>query len=528
MNLPRVGIVKFIILGKITFMRNELNLIANRQFDLLVIGGGITGAGVAHDAAARGLKVALVEKKDFASGTSGISSKLVHGGLRYLEHGQISLVYESLQERGRLLRNAPHLVKPLPFLLPVYADSRVPAWKWRAGLKLYDLLAGFANIAPSKTIAPFDLRKQNLPWAKFPPLCLQYFDAQMDDSRLCIEVIEEASQNGAAVANHLEVTALDLFPGRLSRIQMRDCLTGEQIECESKVVLNATGPWSDQIRKLAGETGPDLVKPTKGVHIIMSDVGLNAAMLLLHPKDGRVFFIIPWLNRTLVGTTDTEWDGQLGKVSATAEDINYLVEGFAHFLKPAVKPEVIQSFAGLRPLFNAEASPSSRSREFKLHLGSNGLFSAVGGKYTTYRAMAEEITNALCKKLGNHNRCTTMNALLPGGFAIKRKGFEANGTKELGWKYGLNTIDAMHLLNRYGKRAGLVAQYCLENKMLAERIDPQLPDLMCEFAFHRDFEMARLPDDFLYQRTRLGYLLDDEALEKVRTRVAPFCNNYQS
>lgn len=212
---------------------------------------------------------------------------------------------------------------------------------------------------------------------------------------------------------------------------MRDCLTGEQLECESKVVLNATGPWSDQVRKLAGETGPDLVKPTKGVHIVMSDVGLNTAMLLLHPKDGRVFFIIPWLNRTLVGTTDTEWDGQLGKVSATAEDINYLVDGFSHFLKPAVKPKVIQSFAGLRPLFNAEASPSSRSREFKLHLGNSGMFSAVGGKYTTFRAMAEEITNALCKKLGNHNRCSTMDALLPGALRSNEKGLRLMALKSL-------------------------------------------------------------------------------------------------
>ena len=509
-------------------MRKELNLIANNQFDLLVIGGGITGAGVAHDAATRGLKVALVEKKDFASGTSGISSKLVHGGLRYLEHGQIGLVYESLQERGRLLRNAPHLVKPLSFFLPVYADSRVPGWKWRTGLKLYDLLAGFANIAPSKTISPIELGKQNLPWVKFPPLCLQYFDAQMDDSRLCLEVIEAAWQMGATVANHLEVTALDLFPGRLSRIQMRDCLTGEQVECEARVVLNATGPWSDQVRKLAGESGPDLIKPTKGVHIVLSDFGLKTAMLLLHPKDGRVFFIIPWMNRTLVGTTDTEWDGQLGKISATNDDIDYLMEGFDHFLKPAVKPEVMQSFAGLRPLFNAEASPSSRSREFKLHLGQSGMFSAVGGKYTTYRAMAQEITDVLCKKLDVTNACSTMNALLPGGFSVKRNVFESNGSRELGWRFGLSLIDAMHLLDRYGKRAGLVANYCLQNKELAERIDPSLPDLMCEFAFHRDFEMACLPDDFLYQRTRLGLLLDNKSLEKVRIKVAPFCKNHQS
>src|SRR5262245_7159611 len=306
-------------------MQREPGRLADGVFDLLVIGGGCTGAGVALDAATRGLRVGIVDKGDWASATSSASSKLVHGGLRYLEYGYLGLVYESLAERRRLLRNAPHLVRPLRFVLPFYRRSRMPAWKGRVGLWVYDLLAGPHNLSSSRRIAPLQLRKA------FPALratgligAAEYFDAQMDDARLGLEIVRTATNFGAAASNYVEVIGFD-GPGH---VQLRDVLTGEVLTAQARQVLNATGPWVEAIRRLsqcepaaqarvgdaplacaagsqaASQSKAPLLEPTKGIHIIIrgtpfADGGeprsRETGFTLLHPSDGRVFFVLPWM-----------------------------------------------------------------------------------------------------------------------------------------------------------------------------------------------------------------------------------------
>src|SRR5690242_18824888 len=284
-------------------MKRDVGALAGETFDLLILGGGITGAGVALDAALRGLRVALIDKGDFASGTSSVSSKLVHGGLRYLEHGDFRLVYEALHERRRLLRNAPHLVRPLRFVLPFYAGARVPPWKWRVGLTLYDVLAGAGNIHRSRSVVTTRLHR-DLPHLRTKELLggAEFYDAQMDDARLCLEVVRTAALHGAAVANYVEAVAFERAGGLITGVQARDHVLGGELVIRARQVVNATGPWGDRLRQLAGDDSGPLLRPTKGVHLIAPDLGLTAAFLLLHPADGRVFFVIPWLGKTLLGT----------------------------------------------------------------------------------------------------------------------------------------------------------------------------------------------------------------------------------
>src|SRR5262249_43524018 len=319
--------------------------LADGLFDLLILGGGITGAGVALDAALRGWRVALIDKGDFASGTSSVSSKLVHGGLRYLEHGDFVLVYEALHERRRLLANAPHLVHPLRFVLPFYAGARVPPWKWRLGLALYDLLAGSNNLRRHQGLSLRRLQKE------FPDLQrtglrggAEYYDAGMDDARLCLEVIHSAARLGACVANYVEAIAFEQRGGEIRGVRVLDRAGGAEYVMRARQVLNATGPWVDAVCRLAGEERSAQVQPTKGVHLILPGKGLTAAFLLLPPADGRVFFVIPWLGKTVLGTTDTlSTEGPDG-LTVTDADMAYLMEGYLCYFTPLTQDRVLGSF----------------------------------------------------------------------------------------------------------------------------------------------------------------------------------------
>ena len=259
-------------------MQRNVDAIRTGPFDLLILGGGITGAGVALDAALRGLRVALIDKGDFASGTSSVSSKLVHGGLRYLEHGDFRLVYEALHERGRLLQNAPHLVHPLRFILPFYQGARVPPWQWRAGLTLYDLLAGRRNLQRHQ---PLERRRLLAEFTGLRAAELQggatYFDAQMDDARLCLEVLRTAFKQGACIANYVEAIAFERQAGQIASVRVVDRVAGGEFSIRARQVLNATGPWVDRILQLSGDAGGPHLQPTKGVHLLAPDRGLRAA-----------------------------------------------------------------------------------------------------------------------------------------------------------------------------------------------------------------------------------------------------------
>jgi glycerol-3-phosphate dehydrogenase len=486
------------------------------EFDVLVVGGGITGAGVALDAATRGLRVALVDRDDFASATSSASSKLVHGGLRYLEQGALGLVYEALRERTRLLRNAPHLVRPLRFILPFYQGARVPRWKWRAGLFVYDVLAGWGNLQRSHLLPLKQLRAE-CPGLTFRGLlgAATFADAQMDDARLCLGVLQTSVASGAQVVNHLEVVRFQRQAGRVIGANLVDRLTGREHTVRSRVVVNATGPWADKLCALAGEQSGPALSPTKGVHVVAPGRGLRTAFLLLHPADGRVFFVIPWLGKTLLGTTDTECPVPPEQLVVTDEDVAYLLEGFNHHFAPPLEwADLLGSFAGVRPLVHSDhAVPSSRSREFHVRESVSGLVTVTGGKYTTYRAMAETITDRILRRLGQRRRCRTRDLKLDGAPDVPWETFAGRAVEHLQGSYALPEESAAHLVNRYGTRATDVAKYIAREPAGRQVVVAGEPDLQGELAYQRECEMACRPADFLLRRTRLG-LFHPELLQR--------------
>jgi glycerol-3-phosphate dehydrogenase len=488
-------------------MQRQVDALTAETFDLLILGGGITGAGVALDAATRGLRVALIDKGDFASGTSSASSKLIHGGLRYLEHSHFTLVHEALLERRRLMRNAPHLVRPLRFVIPFRAGTRVPPWEWRLGLTLYDLLAGCQNIGRSLPLTVAQLRRE------FPTLQSAglrggagYYDAQMDDARLCLEVMKTAARHSATLANYVEAVAFQ--PGGVRAV---DHIKGSELTVRARQVLNATGPWADAVCRLAGDERGPYLQPSKGIHIITSACGLNSAFLLLHPKNGRVLFVIPWMGKTLIGTTETETATGPDALAVLPEEIVYLLEAYNHYLGPPLGPgDVLGSFAGLRPLLRSRAGESSsRSREFRLIESPSGLLSVVGGKYTTYRYMAEAATDAIVRRLGLRRRCRTHDLALDGTPGEPWPIFATRTMEELRRRHGLDEESANHLVRRYGRRSTDVAAYLDHAPQLARRVVPAEPDLQVEFVYQREHEMAIRDDDCLLRRTRLGLFRHD-------------------
>jgi glycerol-3-phosphate dehydrogenase len=488
-------------------MQRNVRALSDGLFDLLILGGGITGAGVALDAATRGFRVALIDKGDFASGTSSVSSKLIHGGLRYLEHADFALVYEALHERRRLLANAPHLVHPLRFILPFYQGARVPPWKWRTALTLYDLLAGRGNLHRSR---PLDVRRLRRDFPGLRPGGLlggaAYFDAQMDDARLCLEVVRTAALSGACVANYVEAVAFEKNDGKIGSVRAVDHFGGGELQIGARVVLNATGPWVDTVCRLAGDpVGPHL-QPTKGVHLVAPDLGLSAAFLLLHPADGRVWFVLPWMGKTLLGTTDTLCPNSPDTLTVTPADVAYLLDGYNHyFAPPLTEAELLGHFVGLRPLVRARpGEPSALSREYRLFTSPSGLLSVAGGKYTTYRRMAEVVTDEIARRLGRRRVCRTADLPLDGAPRRPWPEFVRAETAVLCRQHGLCEASARHLLGRYGRRAAAVADYLRMNPALAEPVLPGEPDLRVEFVYQREHEMALYRADHLLRRTRLG------------------------
>jgi glycerol-3-phosphate dehydrogenase len=490
-------------------MKRLVESLRDKTFDLLVLGGGITGAGVALDAALRGFRVALIDKGDFASGTSSVSSKLVHGGLRYLEHAGFRLVHEALHERRLLLRSAPHLVHPLQFVIPYYAGARVPPWKWRTGLTLYDVLAGASNLGRSRPLSLHQLQH------KFPGLRASglgggaaYFDAQMDDARLCLAVVRTAALQGAVVANYVQAVAFERRDGKIVGVRARDQVGGSEFAIRARQVLNATGPWADAVCRLAGEEGGPHLRPTKGVHLVVPDRGLDSAFLLLHPADGRVFFVIPWMGKMLIGTTDTLCDDTPDALSITAEDIAYLLAGHNQYFDPPLQPrDILGTFVGLRPLIRARpGQPSSLSREFQLFESASGLLSAAGGKYTTFRSMAEVITDVIARRLGSTRRSRTRDFPLDGTPDTPWPEFEKTAVAMLSARHALPMATGQHLVRRYGRHAADVAAYLERAPALAKPLVAGEPDLVAELAYQRDQEMAVYPADHWLRRTRLGLL----------------------
>ncbi|MBN1586688.1 MAG: glycerol-3-phosphate dehydrogenase/oxidase [Candidatus Omnitrophica bacterium] len=380
------------------------------RFDLLIVGGGISGAGIARDASLRSIRALLLDKGDFGSGTSCRTTKLVHGGLRYLEHGQFSLVRQCLAERQTLLRIAPHLVRPLPFLVPLGPSLRRPTWMVRTGVTLYKILAGQNRIDSPPHLSQSELT------TKIPLLSGQgfggaasYADAQMDDYRLCLENVLSSLRQGALALNHVEA-----FKAHREtkgwRIQVRDCLTGEQAEIHTRCVINATGPWSDRTEQALLQSTKNEIEPTRGAHLLLSKQISDSALLFLS-SDHRVIFLIPWRDGTLVGTTEDPFKGDLDSLETEEREIRFLLNEVQRQMGPeSVRLEdVAGSFVGVRPLVGSLQNRSAFvSRDHHLQLSAPAWLRVTGGKYTTYRLMAQQAVDIIEKELrGRISPCKT-------------------------------------------------------------------------------------------------------------------------
>ena len=389
------------------------------SYDLLVIGGGITGAGIARDAALRGLHVLLVEKDDFAGGTSSRSSRLIHGGLRYLEHGQVRLVFEASAERRRLLRLAPHLVRPLRFVWPVYDGARVPFWEVVAGVTLYDALAVFRNVHRHRRLSAAGVEAEEPAVARSGLRGgVSYYDAATDDARLTLTNVLDAERAGATVLNHVAVQGLLEDRGRVTGARLVDRLAGAEVEIAARATVNATGPWSDAVRRLEGAGARPRVRGSKGAHILVPQarVGNRAALTLLSPTDGRVMFALPAGEFTIFGTTDTFTDASPDEVRASEDDVAYLLRAANAFF-PAGRLErgdVVSAWAGIRPLVVTSAeSPSAASREHAIETTPAGVVTITGGKLTTYRIMARQVVDLVARRIGAGRPCITAHVPLP-------------------------------------------------------------------------------------------------------------------
>jgi glycerol-3-phosphate dehydrogenase len=394
--------------------------LARTTFDVVIIGGGIIGAGIARDAALRGLGVALVEQADFGGGTTAGSTRLIHGGLRYLELLDIPLVRMDLREREILLRIAPHLVHPLEFLLPFYDRRRLFRWRIRTGMRLYDALSYDRSLPGHRVLTAGEARRLE---PALQPLGLQgavtYFDAQAPmPERLCLENVLDAQANGACVRNYARAIGARHVQGRVAAVSVRDVLVpdGDEVDVRARVVINATGAWLDRVEpQLTGRPSARL-RTTKGVHIA-SPPATTRAIAIPSRVDGRLVFVIPWLGYSWIGTTDTDFDDDPANAFATQADVDYLIRSVQHYV-PAISTESIYfSNAGVRALVRRPGRPSTVSRVHRVSDGDRdghpGVISVLGGKLTGYRAIAEEVTDLVCRKLGVTRKCTTAERALP-------------------------------------------------------------------------------------------------------------------
>lgn len=503
------------------FSRKEhIARLGEGEFDLLVIGGGITGAGIARDAAMRGLKVAMIEARDYCSGTSSKSSKMLHGGIRYLEQFHFSLVFEASKER-RLHTDllSPHLAAPVPFLIPVYPWSPHNRMAVSAGVFLYDMLALFRNHGTRYLSREKTLKEEGRLEQKGLKGSVVYHDAVMDDARIGFENVRSAAHHGAVTVNYLNVRGFEKDgTGRLKGVWVKDSTDPARGDflVRAKSFVNATGPWSDYIRRLADPDSEPMLRPTKGVHLVLPKEGLGKqhGFVLTAKTDDRVFFSIPWFGRTLVGTTDTDYkpsvDGPLEDIRATQNDVDYLMESVKRtFPGSTITGKDVQStFAGLRPLVSEGKAndPSAISREHRIWQEASGLFTIAGGKYTTYRTMAQQMVDMVIKKLGddfgwNPKPISTQFEPLVLAGDVRKKDF--GGLMD---EY-TNVLDPevmKHLQFRYGARWQRVADLAVQDASLRERVVGSEPDILAEVVYARDHEMAVTFEDFLRRRTMLA------------------------
>ncbi len=491
-----------------------LEVLAAERFDILVIGGGITGAGVALDAASRGFSVALVEKRDYAAGTSSRSSKLVHGGLRYLQRFDLGLVREALLERQLLVKLAPHLVRPLQLVVPAFDGAR-PDRILGLGLNAYDVMAirgrrarredSESDWSPARhRVISGEEVAELLPAlaGRDPSGGYLFYDCQTDDVRLVLTVLGEAERFGAICANRLEVLELVHENGNAAGVKVRDGESGGEIVVQADNVINATGVWADRIRpeELHSEAEVPTIVPSRGTHVILDREDLPLVAGVIVPAgEGRSIFALPWLGRSLVGTTDVTYEGTIDHVKPSAEDIDYLLGATNAFFGTALAPaDLAGAYAGVRPLISSGDSRKSVdiSRRAELYETSSGLITITGGKLTTFRRMAKMAVDRVVERDGRQAPCRTHE--IPLGLPV-----EASSLPRV---EGVPDPSYEALASRYGHAAQNVLETARGRAQLAQPILTGLPDLLAEATFSARNEQARSVGDVLLRRTRLGLL----------------------
>ena len=473
------------------------------EWDIIIVGGGATGVGVAIDAASRGYDTLLLEASDFGKGTSTRSTKLVHGGVRYLEQGNVSLVMEALKERGILRQNAPHLVSDLEFLVPNYDWWEAPFYG--VGMKVYDLLAGKYGFGHSRLLSKEEvlghipaLDKEGLRGG------VLYYDGQFDDSRLLIDLAQTAESEGAALLNYARVIKFTRGPdGILSGLQWQDLETGSQHASAARVVINATGAFGDALRRIDDPATPPLVAPSQGVHLVLdrSFLGGNAAIMVPRTSDGRVMFAIPWHDHALLGTTDTPISEVTLEPVAMPDEIDFILETAAQYLaKRPTREDILSVFAGIRPLVKSGGGKTAGlSREHTIDVSKSGLLSIAGGKWTTYRKMAEDcVDQAATLAMLDERPCATRDLRIH-AYCDQPQQFG-----QLGF---------------YGSDAPEIAEIARKNPDLGRRLDQRLPIIGAQVVWAVRQEMARKVEDALARRTR-ALFVDARAAIAMAPQVA--------
>ncbi|MEI7997990.1 MAG: glycerol-3-phosphate dehydrogenase/oxidase [Candidatus Omnitrophota bacterium] len=482
-------------------MVRNISSFKNNQYDILIIGGGINGAAIAYMASSIGAKVALLEKDDFAAGTSSKSTKLLHGGIRYLENFEFDLVAESLKERYIQYKNAPHLVKLLTFIIPVYKKDPRPLWMMKVGVWLYDFLSGkyclgkhqYINCKDLVALIP-QIRQEELVGA------VSYTDAQMNDARICLENVLMAKSKGAHVANHVEVVEFIKEDGKCVGVSAKDVLTGEVFQVAAKTVVVTAGPWGDILLHKDSGSNSSRLRLTKGVHILYKEQFSKEAFLLQSSTDRRIFFVIPFRGHSLIGTTDTDYEGNPGDVKVETEDIDYLFKEASRVFPQMVlkKENIITTFAGLRPLVHEPGFPSKISRKHSIERTFSGVWYVLGGKYTTYRAIAKECVQKILP---------TLSPQLPPDrdYPLYGSGEVRVDIKQIALRFGLQAEVVAYLVGFYGSRYGDVLKLIDEDDSLRAKLCDCSPAIRAQVAYSYKVEMAKTVEDIFTRRLQLQY-----------------------
>ena len=498
--------------GSFSRRTREINLrrLEHEEFDLAIIGGGITGAGIARDAAMRGMKVALIEKGDFASGTSSKSSKMIHGGLRYLKQLNVRLVKESLSEREKLLYLAPHLVHPIAYLIPIYSG-----WMERFGVHIgltgYDFIAGNSSLGRHRSLSPEEvlleeplLREENLSGGFI------YYDCLVDDARLTLATVKSAHEHSAVVTNYTRAVGLAKATELMHQVRFREALTGYEGVIRSRVVVAAAGPWTDEVLQLHDHPEPTL-RPTKGVHLVFPKSRLNVNQVVVVPtEDKRIIFVVPRDEFSYVGTTDTDYTGSLDRVLVEAADVRYLLDALNQcFPSLSLDPaDIVSSWAGVRPLLKEEGAPSEVSRDYHIALYEDGLAVITGGKLTTYHTMVETLIDQVLERYahrlqGDFQPCRTAKTALVGGEMAEFPSYLKVQCLGLVERWGLSLRTAEHLIHNYGRSHMDILGLGLSDRRLLEPLCPGCPVVKAEVIYAVEDEMAVTLEDFMSRRTDL-------------------------